>query len=93
MPMAKRTSFVVPTELRMIAAQAVADDRRLLSSLVVLALEEYLGKRGHLPEQAQRRAKSSSPWSRRALIFNDCALTTHHNGAKGCSLCPWPLPT
>jgi len=46
MPMAKRTSFVVPTELRKIAAQAVADDRRLLSSLVVLALEEYLGKRG-----------------------------------------------
>jgi len=62
MPMAKRTSFVVPTELRKIAAQAVADDRRLLSSLVVLALEEYLGKRGHLPEQAQRRAKFTSPF-------------------------------
>jgi hypothetical protein len=44
MPMAKRTSFLVPTELRKIAAQAVADDRRSLSSLVVLALEEYLGK-------------------------------------------------
>jgi hypothetical protein len=41
----------------------------------------------------QRNAKPASPRSMPNRPFGSRLVTTHHNGAKGCSLCPWPLPT
>jgi hypothetical protein len=45
------TSVVIPKELKAIAAQAAADDRRSFSGFVVVAIEEYLAKRGYLPDK------------------------------------------
>ena len=45
------TSFVIPKELKTIAVQAAADDRRTFSAFVVVAIEEYLAKRGYLPDK------------------------------------------
>jgi hypothetical protein len=53
------TSFVIPHDLKKIAAQAADDDRRLLSSLTVLALEEYLSRRGYLPERRREHKVGS----------------------------------
>ena len=53
------TSFIIPHEIKEIATQAARDDRRSLSSLVLLAIEEYLAKRGYLPDSVLRPDRKS----------------------------------
>ena len=47
------SSLVIPADLKMAALRAADHDRRSLSNLVVVALEEYLTRRGYYPERDQ----------------------------------------
>jgi hypothetical protein len=44
-------------------------------------------------QACQSEKHAQSPLVRQRSRFGSRLVTTHHNGAKGCSLCPWPLPT
>jgi len=44
------TSLVIPQDLKEVAQRVADADRRSLSNLIIIALEEYLVRRRHYPE-------------------------------------------
>ena len=47
------TSLVIPEDLKEVAARVAAKDRRSVSNLIILALAEYLVRRGYYHEPDQ----------------------------------------
>jgi hypothetical protein len=61
------TSLVIPFDLKEAAQRAASHDRRSLSNLIILALEEYLVERRYYPERDQIFDLPSRPEIRKIL--------------------------